>query len=97
MREKDYYIGILHSLKEQKADKYGIEAIGIFGSVARDEQTEASDLDVFVKLATPDYFLMSELKEEIEQRCGCRVDLLRLRPTLRPLLKNRIERDGIYA
>lgn len=97
MRQKEEYIKILQSIKEHSANKYGIEEIGIFGSVARGEQNEDSDLDVFVKLSTPDFFIMSALKDDIEKRCGCRVDLLRLRPTLRPLLKSRIERDGIYA
>lgn len=97
MRSKEDYIRILRTLKDNSASKYGIEAIGIFGSVARGDNTEDSDLDVFVKLSSPDYFIMSELKEELERCCGCQVDLLRLRPSLRPLLKSRIERDGIYA
>lgn len=97
MKQREEYINILRSIKEHSANKYGIEELGIFGSVARGEQSEDSDLDVFVKLATPDFFIMSDLKDDIEKHCGCRVDLLRLRPTLRPLLKSRIERDGIYV
>ena len=34
----------------RSAEKYGIISIGIFGSVARGEQHEESDLDVFVEL-----------------------------------------------
>lgn len=97
MKKKEKYIKILQSIKEHSASKYGIEELGIFGSVARDEQNENSDLDVFVKLSSPDFFIMSDLKDDIEKQCGCNVDLLRLRPSLRPLLKSRIERDGIYV
>lgn len=97
MKKRDEYLHILRSVKEEYAAKYGIELIGLFGSVARNEHTEDSDIDVFVSIKSPDYFTMCALKEEIENRCGRKVDLLRLRPTLRPLLKQRIERDGIYA
>ena len=62
--------------KSKFADKYGILKIGIFGSVARGEQTEKSDL---------------------EKRCGCPIDLIRLRKSLRPLLLDKILKEGIYA
>lgn len=44
---------ILTTLKDYKADKsemYGIETLGLFGSVARGEQHENSDIDVCVRL-----------------------------------------------
>lgn len=47
---------ILTKLKDYKADKsemYGIETLGLFGSVARGEQHENSDIDVCVRLKKP--------------------------------------------
>ena len=81
----------------QCAEKYGIISIGIFGSVARGEQHEGSDLDVFVELKEPDPFVMFDIKEELEHICNCKIDLLRLRKNLRSLISQRIEKDGIYA
>ena len=87
----------LGEFKEEFASKYGIRSIGIFGSVARGEQHEESDLDVFVELKDPDPFIMFDIKEELERICNCKIDLLRLRKNLRSLISQRIARDGIYA
>ena len=97
MKTKDECIAVLKQFKEEFASKYGIRAIGIFGSVARGEQHEESDLDVFVELKDPDPFIMFDIKEELERICNCKIDLLRLRKNLRSLISQRIARDGIYA
>ena len=86
MKTTNEYLTKIRQFKQQCAEKYGIISIGIFGSVARGEQHEGSDLDVFV-----------ELKEELEHICNCKIDLLRLRKNLRSLISQRIEKDGIYA
>ena len=44
---------ILNYLKEHYSEfknKYNVEKIGLFGSYARDEATENSDIDIFVKM-----------------------------------------------
>ena len=41
------YLRDLQQFKQQYAAEYGIERIGIFGSVARGEQTENSDIDIY--------------------------------------------------
>ena len=58
------YISILRKYLSTKADAYGITKIGIFGSVARNEQTEDSDVDVCVEMKKPDLFTMVHIKEE---------------------------------
>lgn len=47
------YLRLLRQYKESFADKYGIERIGIFGSVARGEQTKDSDVDIVVHRKCP--------------------------------------------
>lgn len=91
------YLTKIRQFKQQFAEKYGIISIGIFGSVARGEQHEESDLDVFVELKDPDPFIMFDIKEELERICNCKIDLLRLHKNLRSLISQRIARDGIYA
>ncbi len=49
MKTINDYILILRQYLSTKAESYGINKIGIFGSVARNEQTEDSDVDVCVK------------------------------------------------
>ena len=38
MKSASYYIGLLKQYREKNAAKFGIQRIGIFGSVARGEQ-----------------------------------------------------------
>ena len=97
MKTREEYLNDIKQFKKEFANKFGILSIGIFGSVARNEHQSDSDLDVFVELQEPDFFIMSDIKERLEQICNCKIDLLRLRKNLRPLLLKRIEQDGIYA
>lgn len=46
MKTTSEYIALLRKYMAENAHKYGIVRMGIFGSVARGEQTENSDVDV---------------------------------------------------
>ena len=72
MKTTNEYLTKIRQFKQQFAEKYGIISIGIFGSVARGEQHEESDLDVFVELKDPDPFIMFDIKEELERICNCK-------------------------
>ena len=87
----------LTNFKRMFAQKYGITKLGIFGSVARNEHTEGSDIDIVVEVNTPTLQLMYELKEALKQLFNCEVDLVRFRDSLRPLLKSNIQSDAIYV
>ena len=97
MKTTNDYITILRKYLSTKADAYGITKIGIFGSVARNEQTEDSDVDVCVEMKKPDLFTMVHIKEELQELFGKPVDLVRLRKNMNPMLLKQIKRDGIYA
>ena len=60
-------ISRLKAYKEQFAEKYGIEQLGLFGSVARGEQDEKSDIDVFIKLKSPSFFNQSLQCNQIQK------------------------------
>jgi hypothetical protein len=87
----------LSDFKRLFAQKYGITRLGIFGSVARNEHTENSDIDIVVEVKKPTLQLMYELNEALKQLFNCEVDLVRFRDSLRPLLKTNIQRDVIYV
>lgn len=97
MKTTNDYITILRKYLSTKADAYGITKIGIFGSVARNEQTEDSDVDVCVEMKKPDLFTMVHIKEELQELFGKPVDIVRLRNNMNPMLLKQIKRDGIYA
>ena len=91
---------ILSILKENTSvlfEKYGVTRIGIFGSVARDDASEASDVDIVYEMSRPNLFTVVHLKEELEHILHCSVDLVRYREKMNPLLKKRIEKDGVYV
>ena len=90
---------VLYTLTIQKrvlAQKYGVTQLGIFGSVARGQATEDSDVDVVVEMP-PDLFQMVHLKEELEALLGVSVDLIRLHKNLNTYLKSRIDREAIFV
>ena len=97
MKTVNDYIVLLRQYLNAKADIYGISRIGIFGSVARNEQREDSDVDVCVEMKRPDLFVMVHIKEELEELFGKPVDIVRLRNNMNAMLLKQIQRDGIYA
>lgn len=75
----------------------GINRIGIFGSVARGENTDNSDIDIVVDVAHPSFMGMSEIRSRLQALFGCNVDLVRYRLSLRPLLRQNIDREAVYV
>ena len=71
--------------------------LGIFGSVARDEASDVSDVDVVVEMQKPDLFYMVHIKEELEDVLHCPVDIVHYRKKMNDLLKNRINRYVVYV
>lgn len=72
----------LADFKATFSQKYGITKLGIFGSVARKENTEGSDIDIVVEVEKPSLKLMYELKETLKALFACEVDLVRFRDSL---------------
>jgi hypothetical protein len=87
----------LASFKQKFGDQFGIQRLGIFGSVARQENTKDSDIDIVVEIENPSLSGMYELRESIKALLGCEVDLVRYRESLRPLFKSNIQRDVVYV
>ncbi len=96
MQKKD----VIHYLSHKKNDfkvKYGISKMIIFGSFAKDKQNTNSDLDLAIDTKESDYFLLYDLKDEIEKGLNIKVDLVRLRKRMNPYLKKRILNEGSYV
>ena len=78
--------------------KYHVSKIGIFGSFARGEAKESSDVDVLVEFEkgykTFDNFM--ELKFYLEDLFARKIDLVTVE-ALRPQLKEDILREVSYA
>ena len=78
---------------------FSVRALFIFGSVARDEATESSDLDVLVEFETEShagFFGLIRLKNHLEDLLGCRVDLT-TPGSLRREMREQILKEAIRA
>jgi predicted nucleotidyltransferase len=61
--------------KEKLKQNYKVKKIGIFGSYARGEQKETSDVDVLVEFEEPVGFAFIHLADSLEELLGIKVDL----------------------
>ena len=87
-------INKLQTCKNVVADKYGVHSMRLFGSVARNEQNETSDVDVCVEME-PSLLRCSGLKIYLEELLNCKVDVLRFHKNMDDYLIQQIDRDGI--
>jgi hypothetical protein len=90
-------LDFLSSHKEELAHKYGVTKIGLFGSYARDEQREDSDIDIAVEIESTNKFRsFFNLKYFLEENLHKKIDL-GIEGALKPIAKKYIEREILYA
>ncbi|MCF8247102.1 MAG: nucleotidyltransferase domain-containing protein [Saprospiraceae bacterium] len=86
-------------IKPMLEKQFHVSKIGLFGSFARNEQSDVSDIDLIIEFA-PQTDNLSEKKEAIRQMVGARfhrkVDLCREK-YLKPYFKTQILQSAIYA
>jgi predicted nucleotidyltransferase len=75
---------------------YGLKNIAIFGSYSRDQQNDASDLDILVEFSRPVGIEFIDLAEELEGLLNIKVDLVS-RNGVRPEYFQQIESDLNYV
>ena len=95
MLDRAQTIETLKSSRDYLKDHYGVRSMLLFGSFARNEQKENSDVDVFVDTLTPDPFLLMEARDYLSNMVKRPVDIIRNHKNLNPRLRRRIEQDGI--
>ena len=93
---KKIILNYLLSHKQEFKDKYAVEKIGLFGSYARGDESEESDIDIFVKMK-PDLLDMVGLKLQMEEELSKKVDLIREHKNMKPLLIKMIQKDIAYV
>jgi len=97
MLTKTEYLNKLQQFKLQYSSEYCIDRIGIFGSVARDEQTEKSDIDIYYEGKSLGLKSLVEFPMQLEKFLGVPVDVVRKHSNLRPSFVKRIMQDIIYV
>ncbi len=96
MKSRSECIQLLRSCTEVLRQRFGVKSLRLFGSVARGEQKESSDVDVCVEMS-PKLYLFVELGLFLEELLGCHVDVVRDHRNMNMFLRSEIEKDGIYV
>lgn len=89
----------LERLKPILKEQYQVKTIGFFGSYARGEQNQKSDIDILVEFVegnSVDLFDFIELEDFLSKQLGIKVDLA-TKNALKPLIKDQILKETIYA
>lgn len=93
---RQFVLDMLSQHRDEIMKTYGLRRLAIFGSIARDEFGDDSDLDVLTEFnegeATFDHFI--DLKFHLEDLFGVKVDLV-TEYSLRPEFRPNVERDVI--
>ena len=91
---------ILASLKKIKGEvekEYSVKTIGVFGSVARNEQTGESDIDLLVEFSKPVGFVtFMRLENFLSEQLGKQVDLV-TSDSLKPVIRQDVLAEVIYV
>ena len=94
MRSSQEYIDIIREHSSELREQFGITSMRLFGSVARNEHHEGSDVDLFVTMP-PKFFNHVLAAQYLEELLECPIDLVQDHKNLRPFFKEQIEQDGI--
>jgi len=96
MTLRDDVIGRIKNAAPELLD-HSVQAVWLFGSVARNEATPASDVDVLVEFSGPvTIFEFIRLRRRLEAVLERSVDLV-TRDALKPRLRDRILAEAVRA
>ena len=93
---REEIVKILQKVKEEIRIKYKAEIKGIFGSYAREEAKQGSDVDILVNfLEGATLFDFIGLANYLEEKLKIKVDIVPV-DTLRREIKDKILKEAIY-
>jgi predicted nucleotidyltransferase len=98
VRDRNDIIILLKAHKDELAQSFGVVSIGLFGSYARGEAREDSDIDIAIELP-PDKKSLSNflgIRRYLEEQFGKTVDL-GIESTLKPLVRDLVAREIIHV
>jgi len=91
---------ILHRLKEEKpflTRNFGVVGIGLFGSFAKGQQRDDSDIDLIVELIEPRFDWLAGLQVYLEKQFNHRIEIVRKVGKRNSRFNKRIEKEIIYV
>ena len=95
--KRDEALELLRSHKQALGERFGIVDLALFGSVARDEATVCSDVDVLARFAeTPGLRELNGAESYLEEVFGRRIDLVTDK-ALRREFRPHVEREALHV
>jgi uncharacterized protein len=95
--KQDAVIQLLKQKNAEMAKQFGVKSLLLFGSVARDEATPVSDIDLLVEFNRPvGYFGLFALQDYLEKLFGCPVDL-GAPESLKPYMREHVLGEAIHV
>ena len=94
---RDDVLRLLREHRDQLREQFGVKSLALFGSVARDQAAEASDVDLLVEFDRPTgYFGLVRLELFLHEILGAEVDL-GTPGSLRPEMRERVAREAVHV
>lgn len=94
---KNQIIEQLKSDKDFLKQNFGVIKIGLFGSYAKNQQTQHSDIDFLVEFQEPRFDWIANLQVYMEHRFEKKIEIVRKRKLSNSKFFDRIEKEIIYA
>ncbi|MBU2447247.1 MAG: nucleotidyltransferase domain-containing protein [Bacteroidetes bacterium] len=91
---------IIDKLKDEKEfleKEFGVISIGLFGSYAREENQNDSDIDLFVELRRACFDDLAGIQLYLESMFSQKVEIILKNNYLKPNFVNRIKKDLVYV
>ncbi len=90
---REQVLSVLNGHREEMRQRFGVKHLALFGSAARDQLQDDSDIDLLVEFEGPPTFDgYMDLKDYLEALFGTKVDLA-TDAMVKPRLRRHIEKD----
>ncbi len=96
MKTREEILASLRAAKAELQEQFRVRTLALFGSYARNQQTEKSDVDILVEVDPSIGLGFVSLADELERRLQQKVDLVSSR-AVKPNRRRLIEPDLIYV
>lgn len=94
---KEYILDFLKKNKDYLKENYEVTSISLFGSFARGEETEESDIDLLVEIEKPSLHNVAGLQIYLEENFNRIVHIVRKNERLKERFVKIINRDLIHV
>ncbi len=94
---KQEIIALLRLEREQLFEKFGVVNIGLFGSFARGQASNDSDIDFIVELREPRFDWLAGLQIYLEQKFNRRIEIVRKGDKVNSPFTKRVDKEAIYV